>query len=171
MAALAGFDVETIETQIVNRVITAMVDAMKASDPNITEEKVRRQYDVLVTAMPVLVDGRPRTAFVAHRQNTAPGSPMLQINTEDGQPWQFIVPVGDPAQVREAFIKAFNLDEARTLLEQNPGRGSVNDIRRRQQIENQAREGTEEFRRMDRIIRGVQEREGTLITPGPAQRR
>jgi hypothetical protein len=96
---------------------------------------------------------------------------MLQINTKNGEPWQFIVPVGDPAQVREAFIKAFNLDEARTLLEQNPGRGSVNDIRRRRQIENQAREGTEEFRRMDQIIRGVQEREGTLITPGPAQRR
>jgi hypothetical protein len=96
---------------------------------------------------------------------------MLQINTKNGEPWQFIVPVGDPAQVREAFIKAFDLGETRTLLEQNPGRGSVNDIRRRQQIQEQAREGSAEFRRLDQIIRRVQKREGTLITPGPAQRR
>jgi hypothetical protein len=171
MAALAGFDVKTIETQIVNRVITAMVDAMKARDPNITEEKVRRQYNVLVTAMPVLVDGQPRTAFVAHRQNKAPGSPMLQINTASGQPWQFIVPVGDPAQVRAAFDAAFKLTEARTLLEQNPSRGSVSEIQRRQQIREQALERTEELRRMDQIIRRAQERGGTLITPGPAQRR
>jgi hypothetical protein len=96
---------------------------------------------------------------------------MVPVEVRRGQLWQWIVPEGRPEDVRKAFDDAFKLDEALNIMRQNPGGGSVEDIQRRQQIQEQAREGTEEFRRMDRIIRGVQEREGTLITPGPAQRR